>query len=247
MRFDDPPLMPGTSQSPEDRLADAVPLVGTSGQSYVERRGVPVVVANAAGVRFDANFGGRPAVLVPLRDHSDRLVSLHGRYLHNVRGQNKMLTIGPGGGTVNVLGGWRVEPLILVEGLFDALSLATCGWACVATIGRWAPWLPEVSAGRVVWLAFDASRPGEADVACYAGRLRDASVRRLLPPTRCKDWSTALVKRGRSTVTRWLRDHLTASVPSPGYKVSISDGIEMDGKHEPKRFYDSLHDGSSLE
>jgi hypothetical protein len=214
-RFDDPPCMPGTSGSPRERLARAVPLAGTPGQAYVERRGVPVDVADAAGVRFDADFGGRPAVLVALRDHGDTLASVHGRYLHAGRGQNKMLTIGPGGGAVSVLGGWRVEPLILVEGLFDALSLATCGWAAVATIGRWAPWLPQVSAGRVVWLAFDASRAGEADVARYAGRLREADVRRLPPPPRCKDWSTALVKRGRDTVTRWVRDRLAARGTTP--------------------------------
>ena len=85
------------------------------------------------------------------------------------------------------MGGWRVEPLILVEGLFDALSLAVCGWPAVATIGRWAPWLPEVTTGRVVWLAFDAGRPGEADVAAYVARLHQAEVRRLPPPPRCKE------------------------------------------------------------
>jgi hypothetical protein len=111
-----------------------------------------------------------------------------------------------------VLGGWRVEPLILVEGLFDALSLATCGWASVATIGRWASWLPEVSAGRTVWLAFDACKAGESDVSLYAERLRESDVRRLLPPPRCKDWSTALVKRGQSAVKRWVREHVEARV-----------------------------------
>jgi hypothetical protein len=194
--FDDPPCMPGTGESIHERLARAVPLRGTPGHAYVERRAVPWDVADAAGVRFDANFGGRPAVLVGLRNHADALVSVHGRYLDHARGQDKMLTIGPGGGMVSVLGGWRVDPPILVEGLFDALSLATCGWASVATVGRWAPWLPEVSAGRVVWLAFDASRPGEADVARYTGRLRDAEGRRLPPPPRCKDWSTHRVARG---------------------------------------------------
>jgi hypothetical protein len=208
--FDDPPCMPGTGESIEERLARAVPLAGTPGQAYVGRRGVPSEVADGAGVRFDPDFGGRPAVLVALRNHEGALASVHGRYLHHVRGQNKMLTIGPGGGVVNVLGGWRVDPLILVEGLFDALSLAVCGSASVATVGRWAPWLPKVSAGRVVWLAFDASRPGEADVACYAERLREADARRLPPPPRCKDWSTALVKLGNRVVTHWLRDRLAA-------------------------------------
>jgi hypothetical protein len=211
LRIDDPPLMPATNQGPVERLARAVPLDGTPGQAYVERRGVPASLADAAGVRFDPDFGGRPAVLVAMRDREDGIVSLHGRYLHVVRGQNKMLTIGRGGGAVSVLGGWRADPLILVEGLFDALSLAACGWASVATIGRWAPWLPEVSAGRIVWLAFDASRPGEADAARYAERLHEAvAVRRLPPPSRCKDWSTALVKRGRSVVSCWVRDRIAA-------------------------------------
>lgn len=208
--FNDPTRMPETGESPEERLAHAWPLAGTPGQLYVERRGVPLDVADAAGVRFDKDFAGRPAVLASLRDHRDTLVSVHGRYLHNVRGQNKMLTIGSGGGMASALGGWRIEPLILVEGLFDALSLATCGWASTATIGRWAPWLPEVTAGREVWLAFDASRPGEADVALYAARLREADVHRLPPPPLCKDWSTALVKRGRRLVTRWVSDQLAA-------------------------------------
>jgi hypothetical protein len=216
LRFDDPPCMPVTGESPAERLAQAAPLAGTPGQFYVERRGVPLLVADAAGVRFDADFGGRPAVLVSMRDCDGALVSLHGRYLHNVRGQNKMLTIGRsgscrvGGGAVCVRGGWRAEPLILVEGLFDALSLATCGWASVATIGRWASWLPEVSAGRTVWLAFDASKPGESDVARYAERLRASDVRRLTPPPRCKDWSTALVKRGPRAVARWVREQIAA-------------------------------------
>ena len=208
--LDDPPRMPGTGASPAELFARAVPLSGTPGQEYVERRGVPVEVADAAGVRFDADFGGRVAVVAAVRDRGDDLVSVHGRYLTVIRGQNKMLTIGPGDGVIVVLGGWRAEPLILVEGLFDALSLATCGMPCLATIGRWARWLSEVAAGRVAWLAFDASRPGETDAARFARLLCGADVRRLLPPPACKDWSTALVKCGRIAVIRWLRDSLSA-------------------------------------
>lgn len=207
-RFDDRPCLPGRGGSPGERLTVALPLAGTPGQAYVERRGVPLAIADAAGVRFDADFGGRPAVLTAVRDHQETLLAVHGRYLHTVRGQQKMLTLGTAGGMVSVLGGWRAEPLLIVEGVFDALALATCGWACVATIGRWAPWLPAVAAGRLVWLAFDASRPGEADVARYTERLAAAEVRRLSPPPRCKDWSTALVKRGQGAVTRWVRGSL---------------------------------------
>ena len=224
-RFDDPPNMPKTGESPLARLAQTVPLVGTLGQTYVERRGVPVEVAAAAGVCFDSDFGGRAAVIVPLHDRDGALTSVHGRYLHNVRGQNKMLTIGPGGGTIYVLGGWRVDPLIFVEGLFDALSLATCGWPAVATIGRWAPWLPEVAVGRVVWLAFDATRQAEVDVARYAVRLPTADVRRLLPPPRCKDWNTALVKRGQTVVSHWVRDRVAARDGSSTASTDMNLGL----------------------
>ena len=65
--YDDPQQMPGTGEAPCELLARAVPLAGTPGQAYVERRGIPIEVAAAAGVRFDGDFGGRAAVIVALR------------------------------------------------------------------------------------------------------------------------------------------------------------------------------------
>lgn len=202
----DPVCMPRSGESAAERFARALPLAGTPGQAYVERRGISLAIADAAGLRFDADWAGRAAVLVALHDHAGGLVSVHGRYLSTVRGQDKMLTIGPGGGVVDIGDGRRGEPLILVEGVFDALSLAVCGCSGVATIGRWASWLPEVCADRITWLGFDANRPGECEASAYAQRL--SRVRRLPPPPRCKDWNTALCKRGRAEVSRWLRDRL---------------------------------------
>jgi len=197
--------MPGTGEVLEDTLAHGVPLAGTAGQTYVERRGIGLAIAESAGVRFAPDFGGRAAVIAGLYDRHGTLVSVHGRYLEVNRMQDKMLTVGPGGGVVKVLDGWRAEPLIVVEGLFDALSLAVCGYACVATIGRWVPWLPEIAAGRAIWLAFDAAKSGEAEVSRYAERMPSSQVRRLLPPGRSKDWNTALVKRGRGVVADWVK------------------------------------------
>lgn len=204
----DPVRMPNSGELPGERLALAMPLAGTPGQAYVERRGIPLALADRAGLRFDPDWNGRAAVLVGLHDREGLLVAVHGRYLTTLRGQNKMLTVGQPGGVAGLGDSWRAEPLILVEGIFDALSLAACGWDGVATIGRWAPWLPQICAERVVWLGFDANAPGEREATHYAELLTTASARRLLPPARCKDWNTALVKRGSVTVERWLRANL---------------------------------------
>ncbi|MBC8073972.1 MAG: toprim domain-containing protein [Deltaproteobacteria bacterium] len=210
MRPRDVEHMPDTGENAVDRLARAVALAGTPGAEYVERRGIPLAIADAAGVRFDPSFAGRAAVIVAMRDRDGGIASVHGRYLQVLRGQDKMLTVGRGGGAVAVQVGWRAEPLVLVEGMFDALALATCGWSCVATIGRWAPWLVEVCAGRTVWLAFDAARSGELEASRFRERLVGAEHRSLAPPGRSKDWSTALVRHGRATVSDWLRSHCGA-------------------------------------
>jgi len=210
----DPTRVPGTQEGPAERLARAQPVAGTPGEAYVERRGVPLAIAEAAGMRFDPDWHGRGAVLLGVYGQDGALTAVHGRYVSTLRGQDKMLTVGVGGGVCGVCGGggtgrdWRADPLILVEGVFDALSLAVCGWSSIATIGRWAPWLPAFCAGRVVWLAFDANGPGDREAVRYAERLAQAKVRRRRPPPHCKDWNTALVKRGRGDVTRWLRDSL---------------------------------------
>ena len=98
----------------------------------------------------------------------------------------------------------------MVEGLFDALSIARCDRSAVANVGRWASWLPTVTRDRQVWLAFDNGRPGEANADTYRARLATAKTRRLPPPGRDKDWNTALVKRGPSVIRQWLDQHLQA-------------------------------------
>ena len=202
-----------TGETLNERWSCASSIVGTAGQIYVERRGIPVRIAQEADVRYDPYWHGRPAVIVPMKDSNDVICSVHGRYIEQARHQDKMLTIGSGGGVVNVLGGWRHSTIILVEGLFDALSLAVCGYASVATIGRWAPWLTDVCAYKVVWIGFDSNRPGEMEAARYRQNLTNSELHRLLPPGRSKDWNTALVKRGRGTVQAWLQRRLSNVKP----------------------------------
>jgi hypothetical protein len=206
LRLNDPIVMPGTGETPQDRWLRSLPLYGTNGQLYVEKRGIPLRVANQAGVRFDPDWNGREAVIAPMRDEHGSLCSLHGRYLQKFGKQNKMLTIGRPNGMIWVSGNVETHSIILVEGLFDSLSLAVCGYSSMATLGRWASWLPKFCNGHTVLIAFDATHSGEAETALYKQRLEGATIYRLLPPDRCKDWNSALLKRGRKVVTRCLRD-----------------------------------------
>jgi Toprim-like len=200
--------MADTGESPEKRWACALTLTGTKGQAYVERRGIPVSIAIDADVRYDPAWVGRSAVIAPMKDADGALRAIHGRYIEPSRRQDKMLTIGPAGGVINVMGGCRRSTIILVEGLFDALSLAACGYGSVATVGRWAPWLAEACASKIVWLAFDSNRPGDIQVGRYKQILTKSEIHRLLPPGHSKDWNTALVKGGAGAVEAWLHRRL---------------------------------------
>jgi len=80
--FSDPVQMPGTGLPPETVLTNAMPLSGIPGQEYTERRCVPVGVADASGVPFAPDFGGRPAVVVALRDRDGNLTSATVSILH---------------------------------------------------------------------------------------------------------------------------------------------------------------------
>ncbi len=215
MYFNDPSHMPKTGESPEDIFQKSSSLTGTAGAMYVERRGISLETAHKSEVRYCENFNGRAAVIVPLRDKENNIRSLHGRYLENRRHQNKMMTVGEDNGIISFLDGWQRDPVILVEGLFDALSLAQCGWPASAPIGRTVSWLPEVCKNRTVWLAFDACKPAEKDAEHYRKFLKESSTIRMLPPLRCKDWNTALVKRGAYRLSAWIEKHITNTEGSP--------------------------------
>jgi hypothetical protein len=199
--------LPGTDEGPEALWARSIALAGTPAEAYLEKRRVALAIAEDAGVRFTDDLNGRPAVLARLTGRDGELRAVHGRHLHDRRGEGKMFTVGRSGGLFDGLGGLAslgMRPLILVEGLFDALSFATA-FPCVATIGRWVDWLPEAASGREVWLAFDANRPGDRSAREFAAALAGSRCRRLRPPGKQGDWNAAARKIGAASLTRWLQ------------------------------------------
>ncbi len=201
---DAPALFPA-GEGPEDLWHRSLPLPGSDAEAYLAKRRVPLAAAEAASVRFTADLEGRPALLARLTGPGDELRSVHGRYLHVCRGEGKMFTVGRSGGAYISPGGLEAAPLVLVEGLFDALSLAAAGLPSVATIGRWVDWLPARIERREVWLAFDGNRPGDRWAREWAAQLPEARTFRLRPPGGRGDWNAAARRIGTSDLERWIR------------------------------------------
>jgi Toprim-like len=213
--WDDPPVVPDTGEDPAEALARAQDVDDPRCAEYLKRRAIPLKVARAAGLRYSPSFDGRPAVLAAMRKPDGELVAVTARYLSTVRNQEKILTVGRPGGVFAVLDGLRTDPLLLVEGVFDALSVALCGYSCVATIGRYVDWVPDFAAGRTVLLGFDGNKVGDHAARYYKDRMPGSICHRLRPPYSSKDWSAALKKRGRGDVARALAGAGAAAGPSP--------------------------------
>jgi Toprim-like len=206
--WDDPRVVPDSGETPAEALARAVGVDDPLCAAYLERRRIPLEVARGAEVRFSPSFDGRPAVLAAMRRHDGALRAVTARYLKTAREEEKILTVGDAGGVFSVLEGLRADPIVLVEGVFDALSIAVCGVSCVATIGRFVEWMPDFAAGRTVLFGFDGNKVGDHAARYYRDRMPGSTCRRLRPPPQCKDWNTALQKRGLGTLTKWLAEGL---------------------------------------
>lgn len=214
-----PPLLPDTtSYSPRpdhepsqasrgswhDRLRGLRPLEGSSGQRYLEGRGLSLEVCLGAKVKFCPSWLGRPAVVFPIYDEQSALVAAQGRYLDG-RDDPKARTVGQKKQGVFLTGrfGEQVKkgaPVIITEASIDALSLAGCGFPALALCGKSGcpAWLPLKCAFKDVVIAFDADDAGEEGAAKLAPLLESlgAKVRRVVPEG-AKDWNEMLLLQDR--------------------------------------------------
>ncbi len=197
-----------TALDPREAWAASMPFDGTPGAAYMERRGIPVDASMEAGVRFSANFYGRPAVLFPMYARGGALVAVSGRFVDG-RDNPKTQIAGAKSLGLFVTPGALSAPLVAIcEGPMDALSLWLCGIASVALVGTsWPEWLSSALAFRSVLIATDADPSGDEAAAKLQPALTSRGARTFrLRPRGGKDWSDLLEARGADS----LRTHLAA-------------------------------------
>lgn len=193
-------------------------LEGTAGEAYLKGRGVSREVALLAGVRFSPRWSGNPAVVFPIRSRRGELIAAQGRA---VRGSAKT-TQGPkkeGAFFAPVtLGATRlcapldkvVPAIVLTEAPIDALSLAMCGFPCLALCGTSGPsWLHIACGLRPVALAFDNDDAGERATQAMSERLSPFGSRCFrLRPQNYKDWNEWLRSEGQGALEDFLNFQL---------------------------------------
>lgn len=184
------------------------PLAGTPGADYLAGRGIPLPVAELHGVRY-ARRGlsgqARECVMFPfLNRERSKIVAVNARYLDGNSTRDKTQTTGPRSqGAVWSRGALNRDPVVVVEGPLDVLSLFTAGVPALALVGTAGTnWLPEACAGKNVAIALDNDPQGEAGAERLAQQIAAAGGRphRLRPSL--NDWNDLLRKMGAKELAR---------------------------------------------
>lgn len=178
--------------------ARARPLAATAGAAYLAGRGIPLTLAEAAGLRLGVDRQGYPAVLFPIRGESGATVALAARYITD-DAPVRMRTLGPASAGVFAAPYTRPAPIAITEAPIDALSLGAAGLPAIALGGtkNRPSWLRRRLAERTVLLATDADAAGETAAHDLATWLSFGTrCRRLRPSAGCKDWNEVLQARG---------------------------------------------------
>jgi phage/plasmid primase-like uncharacterized protein len=194
---------------------------GAAGADYLWSRGIVLLTAVEARVRFAADWYGRPAVVFPVQDAAGRLVAAEGRYID--AGAPKSRSAGRKSAGVFAAPACAIgaDVLVVVEGPITALSIAACGLPTIALCGHaLRTWLAAHLAGRVVFVALDwyepdAERHGRSAFAAL--HAVGARPYRLTLPVGAGDWN----------------DHLR-SVGLPAMRAELEQVLNLPLKPTPK-------------
>jgi len=198
-------------------FVNAVPLAGTPGEAYLAGRGIPLVLAAAAGVVYTGRWYRRPAILYPLHDGGGTLTAVGGRFVDDLAGTPKpwapdeafSKTQVAGRlkyGAFTLPGAFSGDTVVIVEGPADALSLALCGVPAVALHRTSAPdWVVKRCAFKRVLVALDADTGGDAGADRLSAALCSygAKPERVRSPEP-KDWNDFLAAQGAAALREWF-------------------------------------------
>lgn len=184
----------------------SLPLAGTPGEVYLAGRGIPLRVAELHGVRYGRRFlQARECVLFPFVDRErKKVVAVNARYLDGNTTRDKTQTAGPRSqGAVWSPGALAHDPVMVVEGPLDALSLFTAGVPALALVGTAGThWLPDACVGKNVAVALDNDEQGDAASVRLATQIAAAGGR----PYRCRpslnDWNDMLMSIGAEALAQ---------------------------------------------
>ena len=202
--------------------ADAKPISNTPGEDYLAGRGIPVDVAELAGVKFGtwwkASEQGDGAerfasVIFPARNEVGELVAAQARA---ITGDTKQAAGQKSDGVFESSPGVlkNAARIAVTEAPIDALALAAAGLPAIAIFGTsWPEWLPEYLGGREVFPSQDADEAGDKSASKFAEKLAGLAVVHRLRPQGGKDWAEVLQQHGATSIEAQIECALGCAEP----------------------------------
>jgi Toprim domain len=183
------------------------PVSYTPGAAYLRGRGIADELAYEAGIRYADQFAVQDAagkewrrpercILFPFRDRAGQVVAVNIRFIDvpSSDQKRKTVTLGPRNlGAVMVRDPLHRDPIVVVEGPIDALSLTMVGVPALALVGTAGTgWLPEACVLRNVAIALDHDERGDGGAERLRGLLTPVGARLARWRPASKDWNDDL-------------------------------------------------------
>jgi hypothetical protein len=197
------------------------PITYTPGAAYLRGRGIDDDLAYAAGIRYSDTFAvldseGRAwrrtehCILFPFQDRAGRVVAVNIRFIDVPSGEQKRktVTLGPRNlGAFMPLGPLKRDPIMVVEGPIDALSLCMAGIPALALVGTaGTTWLPEACVLKNVAIALDSDERGEAGAERLRTLLAPVGARMARWRPEAKDWNDDIRAVGPEVMRQRIED-----------------------------------------
>ena len=234
----------------------------TPGAAYLRERGIDDDLAYESGIRYADQFAvqdtagkewrrAERCILFPFRDRAGQVVAVNIRFIDvpSSDQKRKTVTLGPRNsgafmGPVYVADPLKRDPIVVVEGPIDALSLTMAGVPALALVGTAGTgWLPEACVLKNVVLALDNDERGDGGAERLRGLLAPVGARMARWRPSSKDWNDDLRADGSDVLRVRIDDLYARDFVPPVPVVAPADDEPQDvdsAETEPDDLYDSI-------